>query len=74
MSLDLRLLTQLKIIRKDLANKSGMPAFVIFTDKTLESMARNKPKDERELLLIPGVSQKKAEKYGKIFLSHINKE
>lgn len=74
MSLDLRLLTQLKIIRKDLANKSGMPAFVIFTDKTLEVMARCKPKDERELLLVPGVSQKKAEKYGKIFLDHINKE
>ena len=74
MSLDLRLLTQLKIIRKDLANKSGMPAFVIFTDKTLEVMARCKPKDEREFLLVPGVSQKKAEKYGKIFLSHINKE
>ena len=73
-ALDLRLLTQLKIIRKDLANKSGMPAFVIFTDKTLESMARNRPKDERELMLIPGVSQKKAEKYGKIFLDHINKE
>ena len=73
-SLDLRLLTQLKIIRKDLANKSGMPAFVIFTDKTLESMARLRPKDERELLLIPGVSQKKAEKYGKIFLQHINKD
>ena len=71
--LDLRLLTQLKIIRKDLANKSGMPAFVIFTDKTLEVMARTKPKDERELLLIPGISQKKAEKYGKIFLEHINK-
>lgn len=73
-ALDLRLLTQLKIIRKDLANKSGMPAFVIFTDKTLESMARNRPKDERELMLIPGVSQKKAERYGKIFLDHINKE
>lgn len=72
--LDRRLLTQLKIIRKDLANKSGMPAFVIFTDKTLEVMARTKPKDERELLLIPGISQKKAEKYGKIFLEHINKQ
>ncbi len=72
--LDLRLLSKLKIIRKDLANKSGMPAFVIFTDKTLESMARYKPKDERELLLIPGVGQKKAEKYGKCFLDHINKE
>ena len=72
--IDLRLLSQLKIIRKDLANKSGMPAFVIFTDKTLESMARYKPKDERELLLIPGVGQKKAEKYGKYFLAHINKE
>lgn len=72
--LDLRLLSELKIIRKNLASKSGMPAFVIFTDKTLESMARFKPKDERELLLIPGVSQKKAEKYGKFFLEHINKD
>lgn len=73
-SLDLRLLAQLKIIRKNLATKSGMPAFVIFTDKTLENMARLKPKDEKELLLIPGVGQKKAEKYGKIFLEHINKQ
>ncbi|MBO5936985.1 MAG: DNA helicase RecQ [Clostridia bacterium] len=73
-TLDLRLLTQLKIIRKDLANKSGMPAFVIFTDKTLEAMARYKPKDEKELSLIPGVGQKKMEKYGKYFLEHINKE
>ena len=72
--LDLRLLTELKIIRKNLATKSGMPAFVIFTDKTLESMARLKPKDEKELLLIPGVGQKKAEKYGKLFLDHINKQ
>lgn len=72
--IDLKLLTQLKIIRKDLANKSGMPAFVIFTDKTLEAMARLRPKDEKEFLLIPGVSQKKAEKFGKIFLSHINKQ
>ena len=72
--IDLKLLTQLKIIRKDLANKSGMPAFVIFTDKTLEAMVRLRPKDEKEFLLIPGVSQKKAEKFGKIFLSHINKQ
>lgn len=72
--LDLRLLTELKIIRKNLATKSGMPAFVIFTDKTLENMARHKPKDEKELLLIPGVGQKKAEKYGKLFLEHINKQ
>ena len=71
--LDLRLLSELKIIRKNLATKSGMPAFVIFTDKTLETMARLKPKDEKELLLIPGVGQKKAEKYGKLFLHHINK-
>lgn len=73
-SLDLRLLSELKIIRKNLATKSGMPAFVIFTDKTLESMARLKPKDEKELMLIPGVGQKKAEKYGKLFLHHINKQ
>ena len=72
-ALDLRLLSELKIIRKNLATKSGMPAFVIFTDKTLEEMARQKPKDEREFLLIPGVNQKKAEKYGKLFLHHINK-
>ena len=43
-------------------------------DKTLEAMARLKPKDIREFMLIPGVSQKKAEKYGKIFIDHINKQ
>ena len=45
MATDMRLLVKLKLIRKIVARSAGMPDFVIFTDKTLEAMARYKPKE-----------------------------
>ena len=70
--LDLRLLTKLKILRKDLASKNSVPAFIIFTDATLVILATNKPTDEKEFLKIPGISERKYEKYGAAFLKLIN--
>lgn len=70
---DLRLLIKLKLIRRVVARSVGMPDFVIFTDKTLETMARYKPTDINELLKLPGVTLNKAEKYGKHFLDAIQK-
>lgn len=71
--IDLRLLIKLKLIRKVVARSAGVPDFVIFTDKTLESMAMYKPKDVAELLKLPGITINKAEKYGKHFLDAIKK-
>lgn len=73
MGADLKLLVKLKLIRRVVARSAGMPDFVIFTDKTLEAMAKYKPKDIKELIKIPGMTMSKAEKYGKHFLEAIKK-
>ncbi len=73
MGTDLRLLVKLKLIRRVVARSAGMPDFVIFTDKTLEAMAKYKPKDFKELVKIPGMTMNKAEKYGKHFIEAIKK-
>ncbi len=70
--LDLRLLSKLKILRKDLASKSSVPAFIIFTDATLVVMATNKPTDAASFMKVPGISERKYEKYGAVFLKLIN--
>ncbi len=70
--LDLRLLSKLKILRKDLASKSGIPAILIFTDATLVVIATYKPTDAATFMKIPGVPERKYEKYGVAFLKVIN--
>ncbi len=70
-SVDTRLLLKLKILRKELAQKSSIPAFIIFSDATLIAMAAQKPKTEREFLALPGVSNKKYDKYGPQFIKLI---
>ncbi len=49
------------------AKKRGVPAFRIFSDQVLRSMAAHAPKSDAELLSIPGVGMSTVEKYG----SHI---
>ncbi|MBQ1967763.1 MAG: HRDC domain-containing protein, partial [Clostridia bacterium] len=74
---DLRLLTKLKILRKDLATKGSVPAFIIFTDATLIAIATIKPTSKQEFLKIAGVSERKFDKYGPVFVKliceHCNK-
>ena len=48
-----------------------MPAFVIFTNRTLAEMAEKKPESASEFLEINGVSRKKLDKYGDIFITGI---
>ncbi|MGY6022975.1 ATP-dependent DNA helicase UvrD2 [Streptomyces spinosirectus] len=46
------------------AERSGQPAFCVFTDKTLMAIAEAVPDDERELARIPGVGMRKLNRYG----------
>ncbi|GLP72217.1 DNA helicase-2/ATP-dependent DNA helicase PcrA [Streptomyces sp. SAI-126] len=46
------------------AQRSGQPAFCVFTDKTLMAIAEAVPDDEHELARIPGVGQRKLNRYG----------
>lgn len=61
----------LKALRKELADEAGVPPFVVFSDATLVEMARNRPLDEGELLLVSGVGSRKLARYGARFLELI---
>ena len=65
------LLQILKKLRYNMAKKRGVPAYVIFPDKTLEQLASVKPVTEADFLNINGVGQKKLDQYYDLFVSTI---
>lgn len=58
----------LRQLRLRLARERELPPYIIFSDKTLRSMARNRPTDEPGLLRCHGVGERKLEQYGPEFL------
>ena len=68
---DEALFEELRRLRKELADRQGVPPYVIFGDAILAQMARAKPQDERALLAVHGVGEHKLEKYGPAFLDLI---
>ncbi|EAQ03277.1 ATP-dependent DNA helicase RecQ [Pseudooceanicola batsensis HTCC2597] len=66
------LLSALKARRRDLAEKQGVPAYVVFNDRTLIEMAEQRPADLDAMARISGVGAKKLETYGATFLAVIN--
>ena len=66
------LLARLKALRKRLADRDGVPAYIVFNDRTLTEMAQVVPRTASELLGISGVGQAKLERYGSEFLAEIN--
>ena len=62
----------LKSLRAELAQKEGVPAFVIFSNATLEDMARRCPRTEKEFMAVSGVGQYKASRYAEEFLAAIS--
>ncbi|HMO78228.1 MAG TPA: DNA helicase RecQ [Candidatus Paceibacterota bacterium] len=61
----------LKALRRELAEKRDVPAFIIFTDASLHDMAYNKPQTTEEFKNVSGVGEKKLKEYGEIFLKAI---
>ena len=66
------LLQILKKVRYELAKKKQVPAYIIFSDKTLEEMANVKPRTKKEFININGVGQKKYKLYYENFVKTIN--
>jgi superfamily II DNA helicase RecQ len=54
----------LKAWRLNEARKHGIPAFRVLSDKSLHAIAAARPLTEAELLEVPGVGLKIAERYG----------
>lgn len=67
------LLDALKALRKSIASKKSVPAYVIFTDATLIEMCKKFPETPDEMLEVSGVGRTKLEKFGKQFLEEIAK-
>lgn len=66
-----KLLAALKDLRKSLAMRQSIPAYVVFTDATLIDMCRLKPKTQEEFMEVSGVGQAKSQRYGEVFLAVI---
>lgn len=59
---------QLRLIRRDLAEKERVPSYIIFNDATLREMSVVCPVSESDMLRIKGVGEVKYRKYGAPFL------
>jgi len=69
---DEELFEELRLKRSELASEMGVPAYIIFSDKTLKHLANDKPIDKESMLEVNGIGEKKYEQYGEDFLSIIN--
>ncbi len=65
------LFEQLRTLRFLLAEQEKVPAYVIFSNATLQDMAEKMPTDTEELMTVSGVGRVKATKYGDAFISVI---
>ena len=63
-SYDEELFERLRVWRKARADEDEVPAFVVFTDATLQLIAEQRPTSAAALLRISGVGPAKLERYG----------
>ena len=68
---DAGLLAALKALRRQLAEDAGVPAYVVFADRTLIEMAERRPQTLDAMMGITGIGAKKLESYGRAFLAVI---
>ena len=68
-SADPMLLDRLKRWRLDVARREGVPAYVVFHDRTLAEIAARSPRDLAALGLISGVGPTKLTRYGEQVLT-----
>ena len=65
------LFEKLRQLRKELADREGVPPYIVFGDTSLRFMARNYPVTEAEFSAISGVGTTKLRNYGEPFLTEI---
>jgi ATP-dependent DNA helicase RecQ len=68
---DADLIAALKALRGAMARAQNQPAYVVFPDRSLIEMAKERPQDLDDLAAIHGVGAAKLQKYGAAFLAVI---
>ena len=69
---DAGLYNALSALRKQIADERGVPAYVIFGNRSLQDMARRVPRTHADFSQVSGVGQAKLEDLGGPFLGCIN--
>jgi ATP-dependent DNA helicase RecQ len=62
----------LRAHRLEVAQREGVPAYVVASDRCLRDVARLRPANRAELMLAHGIGPAKAERYGDGFLAVVN--
>jgi ATP-dependent DNA helicase RecQ len=65
------LFEHLRQLRLSIAREEGVAAYIIFTDRTLIAMARERPLGLDEMRRIEGVGERKLAQYGEVFVDAI---
>jgi ATP-dependent DNA helicase RecQ len=65
------LFEHLRSVRREIAEENNVPAFMVFSDKTLRAMARQRPTSKGDLLKVHGVGFAKLEAFGDRFMKEI---
>ena len=68
---DRTLFEQLRVLRKTMADREGVPPYVIFHDTSLKEMSTHYPQNVSDLLMISGMGERKLRRYGDAFLREI---
>ncbi len=68
-NIDPALFARLKQVRLEIARAEGVPAFVVFHDRSLQDMAAHKPQSLEQLADCHGVGALKLDRYGEQFLT-----
>ncbi|MGO5361382.1 RecQ family ATP-dependent DNA helicase [Collinsella bouchesdurhonensis] len=68
---DVELFERLRALRTELAQEMQVPSYVVFPDKTLRALCRQRPHSFDELLEVSGIGEKKAESFGERFMAEI---
>lgn len=68
---DAELFEELRRVRTQIAHEEGHPPYMVFNDRTLRQMVRDKPTTPEAFLAISGVGERKLEAYGDRFMQAV---
>ena len=60
---------EFRSLRNEIAKENKVPPYIVFSDKSINEMARKLPINDQEFLDISGVGEQKLEKYGERFIA-----
>lgn len=65
------LMSQLRTLRKKLADEQSVPPYIVFSDASLRQMSQNRPQTTESFLKTSGVGNRKLTQYGETFTQTI---